>query len=233
MHPEESPHDICPSSSSIETQTKATSATTRLLAVSTHLSSSSSQSPSNNNNTITTIISNAPKMTTLSTAAKPKITCHVLDTTQGRPGAGIPATLTCLSAHSTTSGSGSATQRKEELVSLKGNSYKGVTNADGRIGSWAHANFGVGLNELLDGALAETQKKKNDSNTQGEKGGEVEVQSSWELRFEMRVYWEGKGVQSFFEDVVVRFVVRKVGAGEHYHVPVLVGPFSYTTYRGS
>jgi 5-hydroxyisourate hydrolase len=28
-------------------------------------------------------------------------------------------------------------------------------------------------------------------------------------------------------------VVRSDGKAEHYHVPVLLGPFGYTTYRGS
>lgn len=46
-------------------------------------------------------------------------------------------------------------------------------------------------------------------------------------------YWEGRGVEGFFEEVVVRFLVRGDAKGEHYHVPVLLGPFGYTTYRGS
>ena len=35
----------------------------------------------------------------------------------------------------------------------------------------------------------------------------------------------------FLDEVVIRFGVSKVD--EHYHVPLLVSPWSYSTYRGS
>lgn len=35
----------------------------------------------------------------------------------------------------------------------------------------------------------------------------------------------------FFPRVVIEFVVR--GGVEHYHVPLLLSPFGYSTYRGS
>ena len=35
----------------------------------------------------------------------------------------------------------------------------------------------------------------------------------------------------FLDDVVVRFGISN--AKEHYHVPLLVSPWSYSTYRGS
>ena len=35
----------------------------------------------------------------------------------------------------------------------------------------------------------------------------------------------------FLDDVVVRFGISK--NNEHYHVPLLVSPWSYSTYRGS
>lgn len=39
------------------------------------------------------------------------------------------------------------------------------------------------------------------------------------------------GLSGFFPEVVLRFKVDNTE--EHYHVPLLLGPFSYTTYRGS
>ena len=45
--------------------------------------------------------------------------------------------------------------------------------------------------------------------------------------------WEwflGAGRESFYPEVVVTFAYS--GAG-HVHVPILLSPFSYTTYRGS
>jgi 5-hydroxyisourate hydrolase-like protein (transthyretin family) len=36
--------------------------------------------------------------------------------------------------------------------------------------------------------------------------------------------------QAFFPEVTVVFTA---GPGEHYHVPLLLAPFGYSTYRGS
>jgi 5-hydroxyisourate hydrolase len=45
------------------------------------------------------------------------------------------------------------------------------------------------------------------------------------LRFDTGSYVDG-----FYPEVVVVF---SVGADEHYHVPLLLSPFGYSTYRGS
>ena len=39
------------------------------------------------------------------------------------------------------------------------------------------------------------------------------------------------GPESFYPEVVITF--RAEGAGQHYHVPLLLSPFAYSTYRGS
>lgn len=57
----------------------------------------------------------------------------------------------------------------------------------------------------------------------------------YELEFFVGAYFTGKGLRSlepkFLEVVPVRFGVSDAGA--HYHVPLLVSPFGYSTYRGS
>lgn len=51
------------------------------------------------------------------------------------------------------------------------------------------------------------------------------------LRFDVGEYFTRTARQSFYPEVVVIFTV---GAGdEHYHVPVLLSPYGYSTYRGS
>ena len=40
-----------------------------------------------------------------------------------------------------------------------------------------------------------------------------------------------RGVRSFWGDIVVGFVIGDASA--HHHVPLLVSPFGYSTYRGS
>jgi 5-hydroxyisourate hydrolase len=51
------------------------------------------------------------------------------------------------------------------------------------------------------------------------------------LTFETSPYFERRGVTSFYPRVVIEFVVREAGA--HHHVPLLISPFGYSTYRGS
>ena len=51
------------------------------------------------------------------------------------------------------------------------------------------------------------------------------------LVFDTGRYFAGQGVQSFYPEVAVVFLVRD--AGQHHHVPLLLSPFGYSTYRGS
>lgn len=132
-------------------------------------------------------------------AAKPPITCHVLDTSAGRPAASIPVLLTLHNPPSSLSASA--------LV------FKGTTNADGRVTSWAPSS------PFSSDALAVVFKREGDQN--------------YSLTFDTEGYFGEKGVKTFFPEVEVKFVVRAEAKGEHYHVPVLLSPFGYTTYRGS
>lgn len=110
-----------------------------------------------------------------------RLTTHVLDTSRGRPGAGIQV----------------------ELFRVGGERLgAAVTNADGRC----------------DGPLLE---------------GEAFLAGEYELVFHAGAYFrnQGDGNAEFLDQVVIRFRVENVT--EHYHVPLLLAPFGYTTYRGS
>ncbi|NBD23420.1 hydroxyisourate hydrolase [Paenibacillus glycinis] len=50
----------------------------------------------------------------------------------------------------------------------------------------------------------------------------------YELRFDVGGYF---GDRAFLDIVPIRFVVTD--PGKHYHVPLLVAPYGYSTYRGS
>lgn len=57
---------------------------------------------------------------------------------------------------------------------------------------------------------------------------------TYRLIFETEKYFLGKhGRAGFYPRVVVEFEVKESQCGEHFHVPLLLSPFSYTTYRGS
>ncbi len=54
---------------------------------------------------------------------------------------------------------------------------------------------------------------------------------TYRITFDTAAWFEESGVEGFYPMVVVPFVVRD--AGGHYHVPLLLSPFGYSTYRGS
>lgn len=51
------------------------------------------------------------------------------------------------------------------------------------------------------------------------------------LVFGTGAYFAAAGVPAFFPEVVVDFEIT--APGEHHHVPLLLSPFAYSTYRGS
>lgn len=53
----------------------------------------------------------------------------------------------------------------------------------------------------------------------------------YRLTFETRDYFARQSVTSLFPRVTVVF--EAAGGDGHYHVPLLLSPFGYTTYRGS
>ena len=114
-----------------------------------------------------------------------RLTTHVLDTANGRPGAGIRIDLYRLDA------------TRDKLASE-------VTNADGRCDR-----------PLLEGAQL--------------------TAGVYELVFHAGAYFGAHGAAGptprFLDEVVIRFGIAS--PDEHYHVPLLIAPFGYSTYRGS
>ncbi len=53
----------------------------------------------------------------------------------------------------------------------------------------------------------------------------------YRLEFAVEPWFAERGETSFYEDVHISFRVEDVS--EHYHVPLLLSPFGYSTYRGS
>jgi 5-hydroxyisourate hydrolase len=117
-------------------------------------------------------------------AGSGRLTTHVLDTTHGKPAAGMRLDL--LMVHG---------DHSHHIASVR-------TNADGR----------------LDRPLLE---------------GDQFHMGTFELIFHVGEYFErlGTAIEHQFLDIVpIRF---SMGEEAHYHVPLLVSPYSYSTYRGS
>lgn len=64
--------------------------------------------------------------------------------------------------------------------------------------------------------------------------GDVMATGGYELEFDVGPYFRARGAAlaepAFLDTVVIRFAIRD---DQHYHVPLLVSPWSYSTYRGS
>jgi 5-hydroxyisourate hydrolase len=110
-----------------------------------------------------------------------RLSTHVLDTSVGRPGAGVRLVLR---------------RDGEVLVDIR-------TNADGRTDK-----------PLLEGAAFRT--------------------GAYELTFHVGDYFRARGTPladpPFLDAIPLRFSIADDG---DYHVPLLVSPFGYSTYRGS
>lgn len=53
---------------------------------------------------------------------------------------------------------------------------------------------------------------------------------NYKLRFETQVFFDRQGIQTFYPFIEIVFNIQ---SSEHYHVPLLLNPFGYSTYRGS
>ncbi|MQA26672.1 MAG: hydroxyisourate hydrolase [Micromonosporaceae bacterium] len=63
------------------------------------------------------------------------------------------------------------------------------------------------------------------------KGLSAGAAGDYRLLFGTGDYFAQRGVEAFHPEVVVAF--RITDPAEHHHVPLLLSPYSYTTYRGS
>ncbi|WP_111860444.1 hydroxyisourate hydrolase [Acinetobacter sp. CFCC 10889] len=51
------------------------------------------------------------------------------------------------------------------------------------------------------------------------------------LEFDVGAYFQDKNTATFFPKAVIHFQVHDIS--QHYHIPLLISPFAYSTYRGS
>jgi len=60
----------------------------------------------------------------------------------------------------------------------------------------------------------------------------VRIQAgTYRLTFDVAAYFRSQSTVSFYPEIAIAFGIRD--ATQHHHIPLLIGPFGYTTYRGS
>jgi 5-hydroxyisourate hydrolase len=55
-------------------------------------------------------------------------------------------------------------------------------------------------------------------------------EGTYKITFDTESYFKENGTKGFYPFVSIVF---EIGSDEHYHVPLLLNPFGYSTYRGS
>lgn len=61
--------------------------------------------------------------------------------------------------------------------------------------------------------------------------GTGELSGVYRLRFDTALYFAANSVTGFYPEVVITFEITD--AASQYHVPLLLSPYAYSTYRGS
>ena len=151
------------------------------------------------------------------------LSTHVLDASRGTPATGVAVRLT------TTGG--------QELATA-------VTDADGRVRELA-AELAAGTYRIT----FDTGAYFADTGQQGfypevavtftvtDADGRVRelaaelAAGDYRLTFATGEYFAANGQQGFYPEVVVTFTVTD--PEQHHHVPLLLSPYAYSTYRGS
>lgn len=94
------------------------------------------------------------------------------------------------------------------------------------------AGIGVTLVRLDDEIAVEVARGTTDDGGRIAGGfGGLLAPAVYELRFEAGAYFAARGTPTLYGIIPVRFRIE--GERQHYHIPLLLSPFGYTTYRGS
>ena len=62
-------------------------------------------------------------------------------------------------------------------------------------------------------------------------GDETLAAGDYKILFQTKAYFERDAIDTFYPYVEIVFTIA--GDGQHYHVPLLLNPYGYSTYRGS
>eukprot|EP01091_Cochliopodium_minus_P007944 TRINITY_DN1783_c0_g1_i1.p2 TRINITY_DN1783_c0_g1~~TRINITY_DN1783_c0_g1_i1.p2 ORF type:complete len:117 (-),score=34.54 TRINITY_DN1783_c0_g1_i1:45-395(-) len=74
-------------------------------------------------------------------------------------------------------------------------------------------------------------RTNKDGRITGDLFPKIDAPAIYKVRFDTEDYFINNNIKEFFYPFVE--IVFKVEAGQHYHIPLLLSPFGYSTYRGS
>jgi len=88
----------------------------------------------------------------------------------------------------------------------------------------------AGVRVILEGDGGQLAQADTDRDGRATDLGGALAPGTYCLRFDSGGYFAERGIEGFYPEVLVTFTIS--GAG-HVHVPLLLSPFGYSTYRGS
>lgn len=151
---------------------------------------------------------------------RPPVTCHVLDTNTGRPAANVTCALYRIDLLD------QATAEGHEIFEESSASKPFAmarTNDDGRVAAWIF-DPSASKREMLEklGIALDPQTSHLRWNKL--------VHGTYKIRFQTGKYFKNLGQTNFHPFVDIIFQVQD---SRHYHIPLLLSNYGYTTYRGS
>ena len=96
------------------------------------------------------------------------------------------------------------------------------------------AGIAVRLSRVEGDGASATEVAAGATNSDGrirDLGPEVIDPGTYRITFATGEYFRAQGVETFYPSVTIDFFVEE--GRDHYHVPCLLSPFAYSTYRGS
>lgn len=152
----------------------------------------------------------------------PTLSTHVLDTSTGLPASGVHFELQLIQEGN--GGSGTSSDSSASASSAIANSVNSAEESAG-VGSDATVNPGQSVVE------------SGETNADGRFSFADRLGAGvYNLRFDTDSYFAARGIRGLYPWVDVTFRVDDVdlGAGaSHLHIPLLLSPYGYSTYRGS
>jgi len=139
------------------------------------------------------------------------VSTHILDTSVGRPAAGVAVSLDVRKDGGDGAGSGGWTEHA-----------RSATDADGRCKDFPALPEGAAHVRLR----FETEPYFASRGT-AQRAGRTDESKKAEEQQDAPAYRDSG---AFFPEVTIVFAVEP---GEHYHVPLLLNPYGYSVYRGS
>ncbi|MBK8463826.1 MAG: hydroxyisourate hydrolase [Nigerium sp.] len=88
----------------------------------------------------------------------------------------------------------------------------------------------AGVGVTLTGAAGQAWSSVTDADGRLGLGPGVLPAGDYELVFATGAYFASRDIDAFYPSVTVTFTVAAL---PHYHVPLILSPFAYSTYRGS